>query len=78
VIEVAVAAVAEAVARHVDRRAKAPTVEEACEALAFSGGQQRVGDRKAAVVELRPQAGPVQHVDAWGDGYLDARIGHAV
>jgi hypothetical protein len=47
VVEVAVAAVAEAVAGHVDGRAEAPVVEQRGERGALAGVEQRVGDGEA-------------------------------
>ena len=64
VVEVAVAAVAEAVARHVDRRAEAPAVEQVGERLAFGAVRSGARDRESARVELLAQVVPGERVDA--------------
>ena len=51
-VEVLVAAGAEAVAGHVHGAAEAPVVEAAGELRALVGGQQRRGEREALRVEL--------------------------
>jgi len=66
VVEIAVAPVAEAVARHVDRRAKAAAVEEIGELRALGGLEHRSGYREAAGVELGAQVVPVERADALG------------
>ena len=63
VVEVAVATVAEAMARHVDRAAEATTVEQCVERVALIGVEQRRRDRVACVVELGTQRVTVQGVD---------------
>ena len=64
VVEVAVLALAEAVARHVDRRPEASVlVVEVGERPALGGGQDRTGRRAAEVVELGGDRRPVQAVD---------------
>src|SRR4051794_21299796 len=65
-VEVAVAAVAEAIAGHVDRRAEAAAVEQLGELGALAGTQDRLGDREALSVELLPQGAPLESVDAVG------------
>jgi hypothetical protein len=60
VVEVAVAAVAEAVAGHVDGGAEAPLVEQGGERGALAGVQQRVGDGEAVGVEAVGESGPVE------------------
>jgi hypothetical protein len=78
VVEVAVAAVAEAVAAHVDRRAEAPAVEEIGQLRGLTSVQERLGDRMALVVELLAQSFPVERVDPVADagcrhvGHMDA------
>jgi hypothetical protein len=63
-VEVPVAAVAEAVAGHVDRRTELPSVEEAGELLALALGQKRAGDGEAAFVQLAGEVVPRLRVDA--------------
>jgi len=76
VVEVAIAAVAEAMAGHVDRRAEAPAVEQIRQRRAFTVAQERVADGEAALAELAAQILPVQRVDAPGGG--DCRGAHVV
>ena len=76
-LEVAVAAVAEAVAGHVDRRAEAPAVEQLGEPGGLGGGQQRRGDGEPAVVELGGQVVPVEGVDARLDSHVGVTRAHA-
>jgi hypothetical protein len=66
VVEVAVAPVAEAVARHVDRRAKAAAVEQVGQGGALAGLEQSGGDGEAALVQLALKLGPVEGLDAVG------------
>jgi hypothetical protein len=68
-VEVAVAAVAEAVAGHVDRRPEAPALEQGGQVAALGRAQQRLGHGEAAGVELLLEVVPGQRVDA----LLDAR-----
>jgi hypothetical protein len=62
VVEVAVAAVAEAVAGHVDGGAEAAAVEQRGERLALGGVEQAVGDGEAVAVEALAEIVPVQRV----------------
>jgi hypothetical protein len=64
VVKVAVAPVAEAVASHVDRRAKPAAVEQAGEVVALGVRQQWRADRKPVVVEVFSELVPGQMVDA--------------
>ena len=61
-VEVAVAAVAEAVAGHVDGGAEAPVVEQRGERGALAGVEQRVGDGEAVGVEVVAESRPVEGV----------------
>ena len=72
-VEVAVAALAEAVAGHVDRAAEAPAVEQVGQVLGLARVEQRRGDRVAVVVEALVQLGPVERVDALADAGRDCR-----
>jgi hypothetical protein len=77
VLEVAVAAVPEAVAGHVDGGAEAAAVEEVGEVRALSLVQQRLADREPARVELVGEVNPGERVDARGEGALGGEGGHA-
>jgi hypothetical protein len=63
-VEVAVAAVAEAMTGHVDRRAEPPVLEQRREVVALVRVQEGIGDGEAAVVERRAERVPVEGVDA--------------
>jgi hypothetical protein len=63
VVEVAVAAVAEAMAGHVDRRAEAPAFEQVGQLVRLVAIQQRRGDGVGLVVELLAQRVPVERID---------------
>ena len=67
-VEVAVAAVAEAVAGHLDRRAEAAAVEQVRELLRLAVVEQRLGEREAAGVELVAEVVPREVVDAVLEG----------
>ena len=62
VVEVAVAAVAEAVACHVEGGAESAVVEQRGEVVALGGVEQRLGDRKPVTVEAFVEGGPVEGV----------------
>lgn len=62
-VEVAVAAVAEAVAGHVDRRAKLAAFEQVGQLTALVGVQQGFADREPPAVESGAQLVPGQRVD---------------
>ena len=70
-VEVAVAAVAEPVAGHVDRRAEAAAVEQVRELVRLAVVEQRLGEREAAGVELVAEVVPVEIVDAVLEGGVD-------
>ena len=74
--EVAVAAVAEAVAGHVDRGAEAAPVEEVRQRLALGRAEERLGDREPALLELLAQVLPGERVDAVADVGRGAGRGH--
>jgi hypothetical protein len=63
VVEVAVAAVAEAVTGHLDGRPEPAVVEEAGEPGALGLAEQPLGDGEAAAVELGGQLAPVERLD---------------
>jgi hypothetical protein len=72
--EVAVAAVTEAVAGHLDRRAEAILVEQPGELAALVLVEHGLGDREAPVVELAFQVVPVECCDSSGaHARMDAR-----
>jgi hypothetical protein len=75
--EVAVAAVAEAVPGHVDRRPEGVAVEQRRELPALVRVEHRVGDGEALRVEAGLKCRPVERVDAPGDGGLLRGDGHA-
>jgi hypothetical protein len=71
-VEVAVAAVAEAVAGHVDRRAEAVAVEQRGEEAALLRGEHGRREGEAALVERSDERGPVEGVDAGGQVHARA------
>jgi hypothetical protein len=66
--EVTVAAIPEAMARHVDRRAKPGSVEQVGKLPALLSVQDLLGDSESALVELVTEALPVQGVNSLVDG----------
>ena len=75
VVEVAVAAVAEAVAGHVDRRAEAVVlVEDRDEAAAGVGVEQATGDGTTDVVQAGRHRIPVERIDVAHDASNVSRI----
>jgi len=75
VSEVAVAAIAEAVARHLDRRPEPVALEQVRELDALTLGQDGLSDREALLVELALQLVPIQPADAAGHAVKDC-LGH--
>ncbi|HEY2869349.1 MAG TPA: hypothetical protein VGJ11_07560 [Gaiellales bacterium] len=71
VVEVAVRALAEAVAAHLDGRAEAAVIEASGELRALVGGEDGRCLDEAVVVQPRLQGGPVEGGDAVCD-----RVGH--
>ena len=73
-VEVPVAAVAEPVARHVDRGAKAAAVEQLRQLVAFAGIEHGRRDGVALVVERGAQLVPGQGIHA--RAYVSGDLGH--
>ena len=79
VVEVAVAALTEAVARHLDRRPKPPAVEQIGQLRALGGGEDLVGYREATGVELGADLLPVEGIHSLAQrrlGGSNGRHGH--